>query len=514
MALFGKKKGSEDEAAPAASNGVEDSGGDSSDEGAPEELAFSPEKAEAFFHHADAKQEAGDFGYAMHLWLQGLRQDPSSMKGLEGFWQAAGLFVGDPNTKKVNKDTIKEFKQSGQLNKFLSALLQWGTHPTSGSEAEDATRLASKLGLHEQAVWLGDRALAVVMNDAKASSKVTKARFKTLMGVFEAAGDFERSVRAGELACRADPTDGALQAHVRNLSAQSTMTRGGYDQTGEEGGFRQNIKDADQQSRLEAQERVVRTEETTDRLIRDAQADHDSRPTDKAAITKLAQLLLQRGTRDDQRQAFQLYVDAHARTGEYRFREEANKIALRQAEARIAKLKQRAEAPDAGDAERDAFRDGARKLLGLRIQAAEQAVEAYPTEKSRKFELGRWYFDADRLDDAVAMFQTAKDDAKYRVRSLRYLGECFMRMEWEDEAVDTYRQAMDAHQLEDDATGMDLRYGLLLALQKRADDQRDIGDAEEAYKIASSIAIQQINFKDIRDRRTELKELVRRLRGD
>jgi hypothetical protein len=51
-----------------------------------------------------------------------------------------------------------------------------------------------------------------------------------------------------------------------------------------------------------------------------------------------------------------------------------------------------------------------------------------------------------------------------------------------------------------------------MSLLSRAEDQSDLANAEEAYKIASSIAIQNISYKDIRTRREELKALVSRLK--
>jgi hypothetical protein len=43
-------------------------------------------------------------------------------------------------------------------------------------------------------------------------------------------------------------------------------------------------------------------------------------------------------------------------------------------------------------------------------------------------------------------------------------------------------------------------------------DQNDLANAEEAYKIASSIAIQNISYRDIRARREEIKQLAAKLK--
>jgi hypothetical protein len=51
------------------------------------------------------------------------------------------------------------------------------------------------------------------------------------------------------------------------------------------------------------------------------------------------------------------------------------------------------------------------------------------------------------------------------------------------------------------------------ALAKHAEDTRDLSAAEEAYKIGSGIAMQQISYRDIRDRRDALQKLIKELKA-
>ena len=48
---------------------------------------------------------------------------------------------------------------------------------------------------------------------------------------------------------------------------------------------------------------------------------------------------------------------------------------------------------------------------------------------------------------------------------------------------------------------------------RRAEAQKNLPAAEEAFKLASAIAIKQIGYKDVRDRRTRLQTLLKDLRG-
>ena len=92
------------------------------------------------------------------------------------------------------------------------------------------------------------------------------------------------------------------------------------------------------------------------------------------------------------------------------------------------------------------------------------------------------------------------------------LGQAFLRLGWYTEAEETMRGAIAGHPSESDELGMQLRYGLMTVLQQKAEQDRDLAAAEEAFKIASKIAINQIDYEDIRERRAALQELVKKLK--
>jgi hypothetical protein len=52
----------------------------------------------------------------------------------------------------------------------------------------------------------------------------------------------------------------------------------------------------------------------------------------------------------------------------------------------------------------------------------------------------------------------------------------------------------------------------MTALETKSGTDKDLALAEEADKLASSIAIQQINYRDIRARRESIKKLIAELK--
>lgn len=501
MALFGKKKSG---------------GGKGGDEpavatGAP---APDPGKAESFFKHAQAMHDASNYEYAVTLWLQGLRQDPASMKGLEGFYDSCQAFIAKRGKFGCTKDQEKPFggkSQFPQIEKMLVALLHWGMRPLDAGAGVKAVEAISKvrgLDLSEPLYWVGEK----VIEFGRRDKKPKKDTFVRLKDTFRDAGIYSLAVKAGESAVELDPNDGALQAEIRNLSAQATMSSGGYEQSGQAGGFRANIRDTSRQRQLEEEDRIVKTEDVIERAILNAQADFESRPEDNAALLKYVRALLDRGTPADEKLAYSLLLKAHERSHEFRFRQQAGDIRMRQARRKVAMLRKKAEQnPDDAEA-REMYAKGQRALLKLEAEEYELRVKALPTDLLPKFELGKRLFALGQYEESIALFQKAKDDPKRRSECLNYLGRAFLELGWQTEAIDMLREAIKAHAVPGDETHRDLRYGLMKALEGKARDDRDLDAAEEAAKVASGIAIEQISYRDIRERRTALQELVKELR--
>jgi len=485
LALFGKKKVGDDEP---KSDG---------EPRQPEPVSFSPEKAQRFFDHAKTVGETGNFEYAMQLWLSGLRQDPTSMYGLEKFLNAAVNFKGKPG-----KGLQSSVDGRSDVDRYLQALLQWGLKVLEPSLATKAVQAAAKLGLGEQAHYIGEQALKL------ARVKPKKDQLVKLMEAFASVQAYDLAVQAGDAAVQLDPSDGPLASQVKNMSASATIGRGGFDEAGQAGGFRRNIRDADRQRQLEEGERIVKTEETIDRLIAEAEAEYQRRPEDLPTIQTLAKRLMERGRPEDEDRAYRMLMKAYKDTKQFRMRQEAGRIRVRKARRALATYREHAEQrPDDAQA-RQNFEMAQKKFINVEIEEFQLAVENYPTDLSLKFELGKRFAELGQHDEAIGLLQEAKNDARYRGAALALLGGAFRSMDWNDEAIATYRQALESASTMSEDLRLELRYGLLCALQAKSDRERDLGAAEEAEKLASSIAIENFSYRDIRARREDLKKLV------
>lgn len=470
---------------------------------------FSAEKAERFFNHADTVHQTGSYEYAVQSWLQGLQKDPGSKRGIEGFFKSISALVGEGDGKKsVSKEVVKVISGRSDVDRFLVGLLEYGQKFTDAPLCVRAFEMASKLGLQYPTQRLGELGLKLCVG----AQRPRKDLLIKLGEGFEKSGMFDRAVVAFESAYKVDPSDGELGQKIRQMAASATMVRGGYEKTGEQGGFRQNIRDSDKQRQLEASDRVVKTEQTMELLITAAEKDFAARPGDLPTIEKMAKLYLERAGEGDEDRAYDILMKTYMDTKQFRFREMAGDIRIRQARRRGSELKKQLEAEPENTALKTEL-DAALAALGeLEVSEHKLRVEAYPTDLTRKFGYGERLFLTEKYDDAIAMFQESQNDPRFRSKSLALLGQCFFKTGWLPEAIETYRAALEIRDNPDELR-MELSYMLMLALKSKGTQERDLAAAEEAEKIASEITRKQITYRDIRVQREELKKLVASLRG-
>ncbi len=466
--------------------------------------AFAPDKAEKFFGHARTVAETGNFEYAMQLYLSGLRFDPNNMTAMQAFFQASYQFLSSPEGKKgPGKDTTKSVADATDVHRYLKSLLDWAMKPTEAELAVQALEKACTLNLQEPANWIGERALGACLREKKPE----KRRIMRVVDAFVKVQQWEKAIASAEQALRLDPSDGELGKRIREMAANATMTKGGYGKTGQEGGFRDNIRDVKKQQELEAADRISKTDDTIEMLIERAEAELIKRPTDLPTMEALAKRLLERGKPADEERVHAMYMQMFSAHGQFRYREQAGDIRIRQKARKVRELRAMLEkTPDSEMIQRMKAQEE-RELTQLEADEFALRVENYPTEMNRKYELAKRYMTLERYDDAIALLQETQQDAKLRLTSQNLLGLAFLRIGYHEESVQVFRQALERVDMAGELE-LELRYHLMLALIEQGKATKDPATLRDADKQASTIAMKQFNFRDIRARREEIKKLL------
>ncbi|MFP4143797.1 MAG: hypothetical protein ACOCTI_02550 [Phycisphaeraceae bacterium] len=470
-------------------------------------------KAHRFFEHAEAVAEARNYDYAIECYVSGLRHDPDNIDRHEALREVSlrrKVAGGKP------AGLGEKFKSGGPtpLDKMLHAEKLWSKDPLNARHglnmmkwAVETTEQDPSLDLGEVVYWAGKLVMELVQ------SKPDKSTYVQLRDYFAAVGAFDQAVEACRNALRMSPNDDKLQHELKDLEAENTMQQGGYSsgEDVEEGGFRKFVRNREKQRALEQEDAISKTASAVDEMIARRRAAYEEAPEDVERLVKLVDALVQKESDEAENEAIKLLQQAQEQTGQYQYKVRIGDIRMKQFGRQMRELRRVAEKGD--EQAKQKLQELARKRLAFELQEYQERVKNYPTDMSLRFQLGRRLYQARQHDEAIGAFQQAKQDPKYRAASHEYLGSCYLTKGWNEEAIDTLRQGMEAHPEDSDKLGMNLRYLLMEALERTAREKEDPDLAEEAQQVASQILQTDISFRDIRERMEKIRELRNELQA-
>ncbi|HMN97186.1 MAG TPA: hypothetical protein PKC43_11915 [Phycisphaerales bacterium] len=494
----------DDSQSPRGGGADSPAGGDSGAAGA---FKPSPEKARKWFEHGRTAALSSNSEYALTCFAGAVKLDPGDMNTHGAMWEAAVQHF-NAGGKPATRADLKPIDGPGPVERFAAAELAWMRDLNNVSLALRTLDAAAKAHQLEFGKWIAPRIKNIVFRQ----QKKTKSMFVQAKDAFASVEAWDEAFQCGEAAMKLDPSDTQLINELKELTAQRAIAQGGYaENASKEGGFRANIRDAEKQRALEERESIGGGAETDARNLERARAEYEANPLSPEAVNRYAQLL--KRSPQDEETAHGIYMRAFRDLSEYRFRMAAGDIRIAQARRRLKEAREALEAaPDEADAVADAER---LRKAAIDLEASEFAerAERYPTDKAIKFELGRLEFERGNHDAAMASFQIAKEDARFRLTSAWMLGRCFAAENWHQEAIGEYREALDVLDASDRDRELEIKYDLMLSMIAVAREEQSLGMAKEAAEICSSILRRNISFRDIRARRKDLDTLIRELGG-
>lgn len=520
MALFFKKKpdasggvggtgGGDGVGATGGSGGKGGASGGAGSAGGSGEFKPDPDKARKWFEYARAAADASNLEYALTCYANGIKLDPEAMSAHEAMYEAGAKYMATGGKPATGKE-IRGIEDSNPISRFAAAEFAWMKELANGSLALKALETAIKAQQLEFGNWSAPRVLGTI----RRQKKVSKSQLIQAKDLFKQVNAWNEALAAGQLALQLDPTDSALDHEIKDISAQRAMDQGGYEQAaGKEGGFRGMVKDAERQRQIQESESIAANLSTEQRNLLRAKEAYEKTPAVPDVLNQYAQLIKKQATPEAEETAYQIYIKGYADTGEYRFRMFAGDIRIEQARRALneaeARLRQ-----NPNDATLQAAFDQLRSnTLALESTEFAERVQKYPTNNEMKFRLGEIELALGNLESAMAAFQAAKEEPKLRVRAGHLLGRCFAREGWHSEAIGEYKETLAAIDATEKERELIIRYDLMVSLIEHARSERSVELAKEALEICSGIARKDITFRDIRNRRKEIDQLIKDLSG-
>jgi tetratricopeptide (TPR) repeat protein len=296
-------------------------------------------------------------------------------------------------------------------------------------------------------------------------------------------GDTRQGERILAELLRNSPNDGELSQALKNLSARQTMDEGGYAALeGGKGSYRDILKDKKEAVSLEQEKRVVKTEDTTERLIGEYEARLKTEPTNLKLIRSLAELYTQKNQFDRAIELFDSVKNAGLGGDPSLERSMANTI-VRRFDFQLGQLD-----PAAPDYAEQSAKIQAEKL-NFQLAECQQRVEKYPTDLVIRFEMGKLYFDAGMISEAILEFQKAQGNPHKRLAAMNYLAQCYAKRKMFDMAARQLQNAIKEKPVFDDEK-KEMVYNLGCVLDS-------MGKKEEAVEQFKLIYEMDIGYKDV-----------------
>ena len=250
----------------------------------PEELKA---KARGFFAKAAEVAYTLNYDYAIELYLDGLSFWPNSVEeGHKPLMEIAlrrqtsgGKKSGFGDSSKYKKVSGKNPRDAMLKNEYLMS-----KDPGNQSYMTGMIKAAIECEYKDTAIWMADILFEHNLHHDKPSFNT----YIFLRDTYAGLEVYNRALQACQLAMQIKPKDANLQDSVRDLSAQTTLQQGRYD---DDGDFRDSIKDRESQAKLQDQESLIRSVDVMKDAIEEARKEYDLEPTVPGKIDKFVATL-------------------------------------------------------------------------------------------------------------------------------------------------------------------------------------------------------------------------------
>jgi tetratricopeptide (TPR) repeat protein len=257
--------------------------------------------------------------------------------------------------------------------------------------------------------------------------------------------------------------------------------------------FRESVRDMAGQRKLMVSDSDVRTIDMLQQQILEAEAEWKAEPHEAGKLMKYVEALRKTESMEHENKAIEVLEDAYKRTTQFRFRKAVGEIKLSQL-SRMERTLRLALQKDPSDADlKKQYAQFVKERAEEELAEYTLWAENYPTETGFRFNMAARLFMLGRYDEAIPIFQNARQDPKYRIEASILLGRAFMEAGFPEEAVDTLRDANDAYQVKGDQKSIDMTYYYARALEAK-------GDYATAIKQYSQVAQWNFNYRDVQAR--------------
>jgi tetratricopeptide (TPR) repeat protein len=455
-------------------------------------------KAKRFFDQGKTVGDTGQYDYGIEMFLNGLNIDPDSVEAHQALRDIAmrrkasgGKDLGMFEKMKLKRSTKNDKQNMLNYEKLLSY------DPGSCDAMAGLIQAAHKAGFYDTVLWIGP--ILLKCNDDSKSPDVSK--YIILKDIYKDIEQWKLATEACQHAVRIRPQDMELLTELKNISASETMYASGY---AAGGNFQTTMANKDAQEDLLKKQKDVVSIDVLQKAIMDAEADFKTDPNDMAKLNRLVEALLRTEELEHENRAIELFEEAYKRTGQFPYRLRVGKIQMKQLSRSERAMRAELAKNPKDDRLREDHEQFVQQQVEFELSEYQLACEKYPTDMSLKFEVAQRLFALKQFNEAISLFQQAKNDPKLKNDALVGLGRAFLEDGYVDEAAETLGSLIEEYQIKGDD-----RSKLMFYWQGRAFEAK--GNLEMALKRYSQVAQWEFTYGDVQQR---IKRLRSAPKGD
>ncbi|HZZ44570.1 MAG TPA: hypothetical protein VFE58_16660 [Tepidisphaeraceae bacterium] len=466
-------------------------------------------KAAAFFAQGKKVSDAGNYDYAIEMYMQGLAIDPDSQEAHQALRDVSlrrkvqgGKPIGMIQALGLKRGT-KDLKQD-----MLNAERLLACDPGNTDHMASMIKAALKGGFYDTIMWLGSILIKanndsgkheefskyILMKDVyreMAMSDTTPPSLKALL--------YKRAVEATEFAVALKPDDMDLSTERKRLGAEQTIWEGKY---GGSGNFRDSIRDVEAQELLMKQDMDVRTIDAMTQIINDAQAQYDAAPNEPGKAMKLVEALAKTEDSEYENRAIEILQQWFDRTKQFRFRLNIGKLRMAQMLRMSRTLRADVKANPNDASAKETYEQFEKERLTEELNEYQLWAENYPTETSYRYQAAVRLYELARYDEAIPLLQQVRMDPKYKFDAGIALGRAFFEAGFIEESIDTLHHVIEEYQIKGDPKSLAMNYWYARGLEQK-------GDLQAALKAYSQTAQMDFNYRDVQARIKKIRAAIK-----
>jgi tetratricopeptide (TPR) repeat protein len=407
-----------------------------------------PDKARALWIKAKSAAELKNYGYAISLLQNVLKEAPGFLDGRKMLRSAA---IAKNDGKKGSSSFFGSLSSvslsgGGSVKKDPLAAMENSERILEA----DPFNAAANNRLKDAAMAAGFPEIAVFALETlvKGNPKDTK--------VLHELGELYFSSEKPDLALEVfnkisevNPSDLTALKRAKDTAAMLTMKQGGWETAKS---YRDLIKDKDEAKSLEQKGRTFKDLATIDAQLGELGQQYETQPQNVEVVRQIAQLmelrLEQTGAAEDLAGAVQWFGYCNQLMGasDPALTRKHSDLLMRQLDHSIKALEDWF--ASGGDAHPEAatYREQLATLKTERdaaqISEARKRVDRNPTDLQLRFELGERMMGAGQFTEAIPELQRARQNPNVRLRAVSLLGRCYEEKGMNDLAVQQYKAAV------------------------------------------------------------------------